>query len=225
MKKLVIFFAITLVTISSLFLTASATDSNIPEWVKNTAKWYGDDKISETEFLNAIKFLVDNNIITLDSNTDLTNSFANQESATVIIPNGNVGQSNKGFYLPLNLEVQKGTIVEWINDDNVGHTIQSQDGEGNVVGLFNSDVLQTSEKFSYKFEESDVYNYFCTIHPWRVGVITVKLKHERGELDHDFFLAVRQVNDDRHRERERAEEEKRSEKSHRVLVMRSRSAR
>ncbi len=164
----------------SLFLVpllfSEALAEAVPEWIKNTAKWYGDDKISETVFLNAIKFLVDNMIIILDSDTDLTNSFGNQEVAvaTVIIPNGNVGQSNQGFYLPLNLEVKKGTTVEWINDDNVGHTIQSQDGEGNVVGLFNSDVLQTGDKFSYKFEESDVYNYFCTIHPWRVGVITVK---------------------------------------------------
>ena len=167
-----LFMMISLFLIPLLFSEASA--EAVPEWVKNTAKWYGDDKISVTEFLNAIKFLIDNNIITLDSDTDLTNSFDNQESATVIIPNGNVGQNNKGFYIPLNLEVQKGTIVEWINDDNVGHTIQSQDGEGNVVGLFNSDVLQTGDRFSYKFEESDVYNYFCTIHPWRVGVITVK---------------------------------------------------
>lgn len=160
--------------VSLLFYEALAED--VPEWVKNTAKWYGDDKISETEFLNAIKFLIDNNIIILDSDTDSTNSFDNQESAfaTVIIPNGNVEQNNRGFYIPLNLEVQKGTIVEWVNDDNAGHTIQSQDGEGNVVGLFNSDVLQTGDKFSYKFEEPGEYNYFCTIHPWRVGVITVR---------------------------------------------------
>jgi len=56
----------------------------------------------------------------------------------------------------------------------VGHTIQSQDGEGNVIGLFNSDVLETGERFPYKFEEEGVYNYFCTLHPWRVGVITVR---------------------------------------------------
>jgi tetratricopeptide (TPR) repeat protein len=35
----------------------------VPNWVKNTAKWYGEGKISEVEFLNAIKFLIDNGIL------------------------------------------------------------------------------------------------------------------------------------------------------------------
>ena len=120
--------------------------------------------------------MIDSNIIVLDLDEDELLGNDNQESqtASVIIPNGNVGQTNVGFYMPLNLEVQKGTSVEWINDDNVGHTIQSQDGEGNVIPLFNSNVLQTGDRFNYAFEESGVYNYFCTIHPWRVGVVTVR---------------------------------------------------
>ena len=95
-------------------------------------------------------------------------------TATVIMPNGNSDMRNVGFYIPLNLEISKGTTVVWLNDDVVGHTIQSQDGEGNVIGLFNSDVLQTGERFPHTFEAEGVYNYFCTIHPWRVGVITVR---------------------------------------------------
>ncbi|HMC00477.1 MAG TPA: tetratricopeptide repeat protein [Flavobacteriaceae bacterium] len=35
----------------------------VPEWVKNTAKWYGDGKISEIEFLNTIQFLINNGIL------------------------------------------------------------------------------------------------------------------------------------------------------------------
>ena len=161
---------------SSVLFYNVADAEVIPVWVKNTAIWYGEDKISETEFLNAIKFLIDSDIIILDLDEDELLGNNNQESqtASVIIPNGNVGQTNVGFYMPLNLEVQKGAAVEWINEDNVGHTIQSQDGEGNVIPLFNSNVLQTGEKFSHSFEESGVYNYFCTIHPWRVGVVTVR---------------------------------------------------
>ena len=36
---------------------------NVPGWVKNTAGWWADDKISEEEFVNAIEFLVKENII------------------------------------------------------------------------------------------------------------------------------------------------------------------
>jgi len=36
---------------------------SVPEWVKNTAGWWAADQISETEFVNAVEFLVKENII------------------------------------------------------------------------------------------------------------------------------------------------------------------
>ena len=41
----------------------NAFAENVPEWVKNTAGWWATDAISETEFLNAIEFLVKGNIM------------------------------------------------------------------------------------------------------------------------------------------------------------------
>lgn len=38
----------------------------IPDWVRNVFIWYGKDKISEDELLNAIKFLIQQGIIKLD---------------------------------------------------------------------------------------------------------------------------------------------------------------
>ena len=91
----------------------------------------------------------------------------------VLIPNGNSAQANTGFFLPLSLEVIRGTTVVWQNQDNIGHTIQSQDAHGNVIPLFNSGLLKTGDTFSYKFDKPGVYHYFCTIHPWRIGIVTV----------------------------------------------------
>jgi plastocyanin len=91
----------------------------------------------------------------------------------IIIPNGNSKVGNVGFYIPLNLEIEKGTTVVWINDDNIEHTVQSQDEKGNLISLFNSDLLRTGERFAHKFNDDGAYHYFCTIHPWRVGVVTV----------------------------------------------------
>ena len=53
--------------IIGLGLTTNAFAENIlvPTWVKNTAEWWADDKISETEFANAIEFLVNEGIINL----------------------------------------------------------------------------------------------------------------------------------------------------------------
>lgn len=39
----------------------------VPSWVKNTAKWYGDGQISEIEFLNAIKYLINNGILNVEN--------------------------------------------------------------------------------------------------------------------------------------------------------------
>jgi plastocyanin len=141
----------------------------VPEWVKNTAMWYAEGKISETEFLNAIKFLIENNIIVLEEQTPKKKASV----ANIVIPNGNSKVGNVGFYMPLNLEVERGTTVVWINDDNIEHTIVSQDEKGNVVPLFNSKALKTGERFTHKFDQAGVYHYFCTIHPWRVGMVTV----------------------------------------------------
>ncbi|MEM2785280.1 MAG: plastocyanin/azurin family copper-binding protein [Candidatus Nitrosotenuis sp.] len=148
----------------------SAQAQLVPDWIKNTAIWYGEGKITETEFLNAIKYLINNKIIIVEEKPQAEKK---PIVANIVIPNGNSKLGNVGFYIPLNLEIMKGTTVIWINDDNIEHTIVSQDEKGNVIPLFNSKALDTGERFVHKFNESGVYHYFCTIHPWRVGVVTV----------------------------------------------------
>jgi len=163
-----------LTTVFSILLVSftanQASAESVPEWVKNNALWYGQGDISESEFLNAIKFLVDNGIIVLDT-TSVVSEMIKDE---IIIPNGNFDVSGSGFYLPLNLEISTNTKVTWVNDDSVPHNIQSQDEFGNVIDLFNSPPLNTGDRFEFTFEESGVYNYYCSFHPWRVGVVTVK---------------------------------------------------
>lgn len=41
-------------------------DRKIPEWVKNVFLWYGQEKVSEDELLDAIKFLIKENIIKIE---------------------------------------------------------------------------------------------------------------------------------------------------------------
>jgi hypothetical protein len=45
---------------------SSAQDLQIPNWVKNVAGWWAIDIISENEFVTAIEYLINNNIILLD---------------------------------------------------------------------------------------------------------------------------------------------------------------
>jgi uncharacterized protein YjbI with pentapeptide repeats len=45
----------------------NAFAENVPDWVKNTAGWWATDAISETEFVNAVEFLVKENIIQVNA--------------------------------------------------------------------------------------------------------------------------------------------------------------
>lgn len=162
------------ISLIAITLTVPGTSAqSVPEWVKNTALWYGQGEISETEFLNAIKFLLENDVIVIE--TEESTPLSEDEIITnIIIPNGNANVGNTAFYTPLNLEIPVGTTVTWVNEDAVPHTVQSQDSEGNIIGLFNSDLIYTGERFSFTFEEDGVYNYYCSLHPWRVGLVTVR---------------------------------------------------
>ena len=164
--------AVTLLSLLAIPAVVSSTDAqSVPDWIKNTALWYGEGEITETEFLNAIKFLIENDIIVIEIVEPEPDP--QPKTMNVIIPNGNSDMGNAGLFIPLNAQVSVGTTVVWINDDAVPHTIQSQDEQGNVIGLFNSGILNTGDRFPHTFDESGVYNYFCTLHPWRVGLVTV----------------------------------------------------
>jgi len=56
-------FTISIICITGLSLTVSATDSNIPDWVKNSAKWWSEGSISESDYIQSLEYLINNGII------------------------------------------------------------------------------------------------------------------------------------------------------------------
>ena len=58
-------FSVIVVSLVGLMIP-NAFAENVPDWVKNTAGWWATDAISETEFVNAIEFLVKENIIQIN---------------------------------------------------------------------------------------------------------------------------------------------------------------
>ena len=54
--------SVLVVSLVGLVIPSAFTES-VPDWVKNTAGWWAAEGISETEFVNAIEFLVKENII------------------------------------------------------------------------------------------------------------------------------------------------------------------
>ncbi len=72
----------------------AAQDASVPSWIKNTAKFWSTGDISDTEFLNAIKYLVENQIIQIDEGSsdaqldvdELTIGFIPVEKADELTP-------------------------------------------------------------------------------------------------------------------------------------------
>ena len=91
----------------------------------------------------------------------------------IAIPSGNAQQHEMGSYIPKSPTIFRGTTVTWMNHDSVTHTVQSQDGKGNVIAGFNSDILKAGDTFTHQFSEPGIYHYLCTLHPWRTGTVSV----------------------------------------------------
>ena len=77
-------------------------------------------------------------------------------------------------FIPIEVLTQAESTVTWINDDLTStHTITSGDVVVGPDGKFNSGSLGPTQSFSYTFEEVGIYPYYCTIHPWKEGLIKI----------------------------------------------------
>ncbi len=79
-------------------------------------------------------------------------------------------------YSPREMTVPVGTTIRWVNNDTQAHTVTSGTSNGTVAspdGVFDSGFLNPGETFTYTFDETGVFDYHCTPHPWMTGTITV----------------------------------------------------
>ena len=72
-------------------------------------------------------------------------------------------------FAPAEITVAKGTTVNWVNRDDIPHTVVSDD-----KATFKSKPLDTDDKFSYTFSKEGTYSYFCSIHPKMIAKVVVK---------------------------------------------------
>ncbi len=76
-------------------------------------------------------------------------------------------------YSPFEAKVTKGGTVTWVNKDTAAHTATSGTIKNGPDGKFDTGLLQSGEKFSQKFDTAGKYDYFCLVHPWMKGKVTV----------------------------------------------------
>jgi plastocyanin len=76
-----------------------------------------------------------------------------------------VSMRNTQFY-PRTLNIRKGDVVEWKNDDLVPHTATS--------ASFDSGSMNPGTAWRHTFTKAGQFAYVCTFHPTMTGVVVVK---------------------------------------------------
>ena len=76
-------------------------------------------------------------------------------------------------YSPADITINAGDTVEWINIDSVAHTGTAGTPRDAQLEIFNSDLMMADKSWSFTFNEAGSYDYYCMVHPWMTGSVTV----------------------------------------------------
>ena len=82
-------------------------------------------------------------------------------------------EKNDLCYIPSEITIKIGDSITWQNQDVAFHSVTSGFYES-PEDLFDSGHLDPNQKYSIKFEEEGIFNYFCSLHPWMMGKVTVE---------------------------------------------------
>ncbi len=94
---------------------------------------------------------------------------------SVSIPEGaGVQQIGQLYFDPKDIAVTVGTTIIWANEDSSIHTVTSGTPEDGPSGDFDSDILGVAESFEHTFNSAGTTEYYCVVHPWMTGRVTVE---------------------------------------------------
>jgi len=71
-------------------------------------------------------------------------------------------------FSPAQIVVSPGTRVIWTNKDSDPHTVDS------TKNVWNSEALDTDSHFTRLFSKTGSFPYYCSIHPFMHGTVTVR---------------------------------------------------
>lgn len=96
---------------------------------------------------------------------------------TISIPSGAAVQGNPD-YDPDAATVASDALITWVNDDTAPHSATSGSGfdDADYGSLFDSGLLEQGQEFSVPAADlgAGEYQYFCIVHPYMVGTVTVQ---------------------------------------------------
>ena len=101
-----------------------------------------------------------------------------QVSAEIVsIPEGSGApgcEETNECYIPATLTISAGTTVIWENNDVAAHLATSGTPDGGPDGAFDSGMIMAGDTFEQEFSDIGEFVYYCLVHPWMVGTVTVE---------------------------------------------------
>ena len=98
---------------------------------------------------------------------------ANAQTTEVSIVFGSSKPTAEIFYEPGEVAIKTGDTVTWVNDDISTHNLASGTPDEGTTNEFESGLMQVAGTFEHTFNNAGKIDYYCTIHPWMTGVVTV----------------------------------------------------
>ena len=82
-------------------------------------------------------------------------------------------EETNSCYLPADITINAGDTVEWVNVDTAAHTVTGGSATNGPSGVFDSSLVMASANYAFTFEDTGSYDYYCMVHPWMTGSVTV----------------------------------------------------
>jgi plastocyanin len=92
------------------------------------------------------------------------------------IVNGSSNPDNGQFYVPSEIQLSSGSTMKWTNNDIAIHTVTEGSPSENSASLeqqFDSGLMPVGSAFEHTFNDTGLVDYYCTIHPWITGKVTI----------------------------------------------------
>ena len=152
-KTLIILYLIIGLSTSPIIISSSWAEESIPSWIKNNAGWWASGMITEDEFLKGIEYLINNNIILIDSTIDEKAYIPTDTSATNRVPDwvkNNAGWwagdliGDNDFLNGIKYLINKGIILVSVSDNQKEPTTMTAP---NSAMLFEGVMISNYWKF------------------------------------------------------------------------------
>lgn len=104
-------------------------------------------------------------------NTKNSDTMSKPEASNTMVNEPNTVLINDFKFGPSKLVVKKGTTITWKNVDGAHHDIAPTSGANDFRG--SEKLLAKNESYSFTFNNTGIYNYKCSPHPYMKGTVEV----------------------------------------------------